>query len=36
MYIETKRLIVRSFKESDEEALYRIKTDTQVMVLLCH
>lgn len=30
MYIETKRLIVRNFKESDAEALYRIKTDSQV------
>lgn len=31
MYIETKRLIVRSFRESDAEALYRIKTDSQVL-----
>lgn len=31
MYIETKRLIIRSFKESDAETLYRIKTDGQVL-----
>ncbi len=31
MYIETDRLIVRRFKESDAGALYKIKTDSQVM-----
>ena len=31
MYIETNRLIVRTFRESDADALYRIKTDPQVM-----
>ena len=31
MYIETNRLIVRTFRESDTDALYRIKTDPQVM-----
>lgn len=30
MYIETKRLIVRDFTESDAEALYAIKADPQV------
>lgn len=30
MYLETNRLIVRSFKESDAEALYKIKTAPQV------
>ncbi len=30
MYIETKRLTVRTFRESDAEALYKIKTDPQV------
>ena len=30
MYIETKRLIVRTFRESDADALYRIKNDPQV------
>ena len=29
--IETKRLIVRAFREEDADALYRIKTDPQVM-----
>ncbi len=31
MYIETKRLIVRDFNENDVNALYRIKTDEQVL-----
>ena len=31
MRIETERLIVRSFREEDADALYRIKTDPQVM-----
>ena len=31
MYIETDRLIVRTFRETDTDALYRIKTDPQVM-----
>lgn len=31
MYLETKRLIVRSFCEDDCDALYRIKTDPQVL-----
>ena len=31
MLIETGRLIVRSFREEDAEALYRIKTDPQVL-----
>ena len=31
MMIETARLIVRTFREEDAEALYRIKTDPQVM-----
>ena len=30
MHIETERLIIRSFVESDADALYRIKTDPQV------
>jgi ribosomal-protein-alanine N-acetyltransferase len=30
MYIETERLIIRSFVEGDADALYRIKTDPQV------
>ena len=30
MLIETKRLIVRPFREEDAEVLYRIKTDPQV------
>lgn len=30
MYIETKRLTVRTLRESDAEALYKIKTDPQV------
>ncbi len=30
MRVETERLIVRSFREEDAEALYRIKTDPQV------
>jgi len=30
MYIETRRLIVRTFREEDSAALYRIKTDPQV------
>ena len=30
MQIETERLIVRSFRESDAQALYNIKTDPQV------
>lgn len=30
MCIETKRLTVRTFRESDVEALYKIKTDPQV------
>ena len=29
--IETKRLYVRLFREEDTEALYKIKTDPQVM-----
>ena len=29
--IETKRLIVRLFRDDDADALYRIKTDPQVM-----
>ena len=29
--IETERLIIRSFREEDADALYRIKTDPQVM-----
>ncbi len=31
MRIETERLIVRSFREGDEEAMYRIKTDPRVL-----
>ena len=31
MYLETKRLILRNFREADAEALYRIKTDKQVL-----
>ena len=31
MKIETERLIVRPFREEDADALYRIKTDPQVM-----
>lgn len=31
MYIETKRLIIRDFKENDVNVLYRIKTDEQVL-----
>lgn len=31
MHIETKRLIVRDFRESDAEALYKLKTDEQVL-----
>src|SRR5690554_4178280 len=31
MYIETKRLIVRDFENSDADALYKIKYDEQVM-----
>ena len=31
MYIETNRLIVRTFCEKDCEALYRIKTAPQVL-----
>ena len=31
MYIETKRLIVRTFRETDADALSRIKTDPQVV-----
>ena len=31
MYIETNRLIVRSFREEDAEALHRIKTDPGVL-----
>ena len=31
MYIETRRLIVRMFRETDADALYRIKTDPQVV-----
>lgn len=31
MYIKTKRLIIRSFKESDAEVLYKIKNDSQVL-----
>ena len=31
MYIETRRLIVRTFRETDADALYRIKTDPQVV-----
>ncbi|MBR4442276.1 MAG: GNAT family N-acetyltransferase [Clostridia bacterium] len=31
MRLETERLIVRSFREEDAEALYRIKTDPQVL-----
>lgn len=31
MYIETKRLIIRDFNENDVNALYRIKTDEQVL-----
>ena len=31
MMIETARLIVRTFREEETEALYRIKTDPQVM-----
>lgn len=31
MYIETERLIIRSFCENDADALYAIKTDPQVM-----
>ena len=30
MLIETKRLTVRTFREEDADALYRIKTDPQV------
>ena len=30
MIIETKRLTVRTFREEDADALYRIKTDPQV------
>ena len=29
--IETKRLYIRLFREEDAEALYKIKTDPQVM-----
>ena len=32
MIIETERLIIRSFREEDADALYRIKTDSQVMI----
>lgn len=31
MYIDTKRLIIRDFNENDVNALYRIKTDDQVL-----
>ena len=31
MLIETERLIIRPFWEEDADALYRIKTDPQVM-----
>jgi hypothetical protein len=31
MYIESKRLIIRDFNENDVNALYRIKTDDQVL-----
>ena len=31
MIIETKRLIIRPFREEDADALYRIKTDPQVI-----
>lgn len=31
MYIETARLIIRDFAEHDADALYRIKTDPQVL-----
>lgn len=31
MYIETPRLIIRDFRETDAEVLYRIKTDPQVL-----
>ena len=31
MHIETQRLLVRDFRESDAEALYRLKTDEQVL-----
>lgn len=31
MYIETSRLIIRSFREEDAAALWRIKTDSQVL-----
>lgn len=31
MYIETARLIIRDFRENDADALYRIKTDPQVL-----
>ena len=31
MRIETERLVVRSFREEDAEALYQIKTDPQVL-----
>ncbi len=31
MYIETDRLIVRTFRATDADALYRIKTDPQVV-----
>ena len=32
MMIETERLIVRVFRKEDAVALYRIKTDSQVMI----
>ena len=32
MMIETERLIVRLFREEDADALYRIETDSQVMI----
>ena len=32
MKIETERLIVRLFREEDADALYRIKSDSQVMI----
>ena len=32
MIFETERLIIRSFREKDADALYRIKTDSQVMI----
>ena len=31
MYLKTTRLIIRDFREDDAEALYRIKTDPQVL-----